>query len=229
MAEKLDYCQYYLNKFDYKALRGPIRATYKTKDEILDDYIRSSCYLEDPDVRNKYLAEDLYLFMRLESKLFCDLDAGAKRVLHRAIDRISSAVTYSDIFGAVSDFMWVEASTRICKKRGPERLISLTDNAVLEYRNAMVWLEEIKDKIDSLKYDLDCMEEVDNLPAHKRIFLGLIEDVDVAWYADWHNISDSERKEKMLYFRDDIKFYERIYFAFLVTNIHSHELRRRYR
>ena len=166
MAEKLDYCQYYLNKFDYKALRGPIRATYKTKDEILDDYIRSSCYLEDPDV----------------------LDAGAKRVLHRAIDRISSAVTYSDIFGAVSDFMWVEASTRICKKRGPERLISLTDNAVLEYRNAMVWLEEIKDKIDSLKYDLDCMEEVDNLPAHKRIFLGLIEDVDVAWYADWHNM-----------------------------------------
>lgn len=108
-------------------------------------------------------------------------------------------------------------------------MISLTDNAVLEYMNAMVWLEEIKKDIDNAKYNLSCMEAVDNLPKYKRMVPGLIEDEDVAWYADWHNISDSQRKQQMYDRREYIKRIERVYFAFLVTNIHCDELHRRYR
>ena len=206
----MDYCQYYLYKFEYKSLRGKIRETYKTKDEIRDAYESSLCYLKYPDDRNKYLVKALSLYLEVKSKRFYELDADANKVLQRSINRIRNEYTYEDIFGAVTDFMWVKASAMICKKKEPGSLISLTDNAVLEYMNAMVWLEEIKKDIDNAKYNLSCMEAVDNLPKYKRMVPGLIEDEDVAWYADWHNISDSQRKQQMYDRREYIKRIERV-------------------
>lgn len=170
MSERMDYCQYYLYKFADMAIPPSFQKMYKTKDDIRDAYKSSSCYLRTPDARDKHLVKTLSSFMQQDSERFDDLDVDANKVLRRSIDRISNARIYADIFGAASDYLWVEASARLCKNRKPGRLISLTNNGILETRKAMIWIEEIRDKIDNAKYDLSCMEEADNLTIDKRIF-----------------------------------------------------------
>lgn len=229
MSDRMDYCQYYLYKFADTAVPPFLQKTYKTKDDILDDYKSSSCYLRNTDDMNNYLVERLSFFIQRDSIKFSNLDEEANRVLQRAIDRISTPRTYSDIFGAASDYLWIEASARLSGSRNKEIPISLTDNEILENRKAIDWLTEIKENIDKAKYDLSCMEEADNLPIGKLIFLGLVENPDVAWYANAQNISYSEKKQRMEDCRIYIKELEAVYFAFLVTTMHCEELRRRYR
>ena len=229
MPGRMDYCEYYLYKFADMAVPFLIQKTYKTKDDIRDAYESSSCYLRNLDARNRYLVDTLTSFIEQDSEKFGRLDADANRILKRAINRISNAGTYADIFGAASDYLWVEASSRLSDSRGTGKPISLTDNEILENRRVTAWIAEIKEKIDNAKYDLSCMEEAENLPIGKKIFLGLVENPDVAWYANAENISYSEKKQRMSDCRVYIKELEAVYFAFLVTNIHCEELRRRYR
>ena len=229
MSERMDYCQYYLYKFANMAVPSSMQKIYRTKDDIRNAYESTSCYLSNPDARNKLVVESLSSFIRQDSERFGRLDVDAKRILQRSIDRINSAKTYADIFGAASDYLWIEASARLSGPRNTGKVISLTDNEILENRRATAWIVEIKEIIDRAKYDLSCMEEAENLPIGKKIFLGLVENPDVAWYAKAENISYSERKQRMSDCRVYIKELEAVYFAFLVTNIHCEELRRRYR
>lgn len=229
MSDRLDYCEYYLYKIADISVPPLMRKTYRSKDDIGDAYKKSSCYLKNVDARNKYLVDTLSSFMQQDSERFGRFDVDANRILQRAIDRINNARTYADVFGAASDYLWVEASVRLNGSSNTGKTISLTDNKTLENRKAAAWIAEIKKNIDNAKYDLRCMEEAENLPIGKKTFLGLIENPDVAWYANAKNISYFEKKQKMSDCRTYIKELEVVYFAFLVTNIHCEELRRRYR
>lgn len=229
MSEKMDYCQYYLYKFADMAVPHQIQKTYKTKDDIRDAYESSSCYLRNPDAMNKRVIETLSSFIKKDSEKFGRLDVDAKKILLRAVDRINNAKTYADIFGAASDYLWVNASARLSDPRNTGNVISLTDNENQENREAMTWIAEIKEEINNAKYDLNCMEEADNLPIVKQILLGLVKNPDVAWYANAQNISYSEKQLRMSDCRIYIEDLEVVYFAFLVTNIYCEELRRRYR
>lgn len=148
------------------------------------------------------------------------MDVGASRVLQGSIKRISNAVTYDDIFGALFDYLWVEASAKVYGNRKISSNISLIDNEILENTESMKWIEEIKEKIDKAKYDLRCMQETDNPTLGKRILLGFVENSDVVWYADTRNISYSERRQRRSDCKGFIKEHEMIYFALQVTNLY---------
>ena len=229
MPEKMDFCQYYLYKCADGVAPPSIQKIYKTKNNIRDAYESSTCYLRSPDERNKYLVDILSSFIQRNSKRFDNLNIDANRILQRSIKRISNARTYDDIFGALSDYLWVEASAKVCEVTKTRNIISLTDNEILENRKSLDWIVGIKEKIDKAKCDLSCMEEADNLPIGKQILLGLVENPDIVWYADARNISYSERRQKMSDCKVFIKEHEMIYFAFLITNLYHEELRRRYR
>lgn len=229
MSEKKDYCQYYLDKCTEGTIPSFIQRIYKTTDTIRDDYEGSTCFLRSPDDRNKYLVDTLSSFIQRDCERFDSLDVGASSVLQRTIKRISNAVIYDDVFGALSDYLWVEASAKVYEDRKISSNISLIANEMLENRKSMEWIEGVKEKIDNAKYDLSCMQEADNLMLGKRILLGLVENPDVAWYADARNISYSERRQRISDCKGFIKEHEMIYFAFLVTNLYHEKLRRRYR
>ena len=213
MSEKKDYCQYYLDKCTDGEMPSLMQRVYKTTDTIRDAYEGSTCFLRSSDDRNKYLVKTLSSFIQRNCERLDDsLDVEASSVLQRSVKRISNVVTYDDIFGALSDYLWVQASAGVC-----------------EDRKSLDWIEGIKEKIDTAKYDLCCMEEADSLPIGKRILSGLVGNPDVVWYADACNISYSERRQKMLDCRVFIKEHAMIYFAFLVTNLYHEKLRRRYR
>lgn len=230
MSEKKDYCQYYLDKCTDGEMPSLMQRVYKTTDTIRDAYEGSTCFLRSSDDRNKYLVKTLSSFIQRNCERLDDsLDVEASSVLQRSVKRISNVVTYDDIFGALSDYLWVQASAGVCEDRKIRSNISLIDNEILENRKSLDWIEGIKEKIDTAKYDLCCMEEADSLPIGKRILSGLVGNPDVVWYADACNISYSERRQKMLDCRVFIKEHAMIYFAFLVTNLYHEKLRRRYR
>ena len=73
------------------------------------------------------------------------------------------------------------------------------------------------------------MEESKKLPFGKRIFLGLVENKDVAWYANSENISYDELNHRISDCKRYIETKQLIYFAIIATAIVEEDLRRRYR
>lgn len=229
MSEEMDYCQYFLNKCTDESIPRSIRHIYQTIDSIRDAYKSSKGYLKSRDSRNTRLMKALSFFIEEDSDRFGRLDPDANRVLQRSIDRITNVRTYDDIFAALSDYLWIKASVRLCETGQPGTVIHLTAIDARETRHSALWLVELKKEIDDAKYDLKCMKEADKLPIKKQILQILIENDDVAWYANPHNISYSQLKQRMSERREFIENQERVYFSFLATNIYREHLRWRYR
>ena len=104
----------------------------------------------------------------------------------------SQIVTDDDVFTGVSNFLWIIAS----KKAATGYNFSLTDDALLERNYAAEWITDFAKKIEKAQYDLSCMEEADNLSFGKQIFLGLIKNPDVAWYARIYRMRISNKRFK---------------------------------
>ena len=229
MSDRMDYYQYYLSKCKNKELPTLVGKRYKTTDGVRDAFKNSTCYLKNPDDMNFYLIQTLSSYISEEAEDFSELDKDADRVLQRSINRITNARENEDIFEAISDFLWVKASVKLCEINIRNGIVSLTNIFYQEIRVTMEWLDEIIEKIKDAEYDLECMEESNRLPIGKQIFLGLVENPDVAWYANPHNILHSEKMQKISDCREYIRQLEMIYFAFLVTNIYREDIRKRYR
>ena len=137
----------------------------------------------------------------------------------------SQIVTDDDVFTGVSNFLWIIAS----KKAATGYNFSLTDDALLERNYAAEWITEFAKKIEKAQYDLSCMEEADNLSFGKQIFLGLIKNPDVAWYANRENISYEDLKQTIQNCRQYITENQIAYYVFVATAIYREELRERYR
>ena len=229
MSQNRDYCQYYLDKCSNKTIQFALRKIYKTTDDIRYAYENSPCFLKNRDERNVYLLDTVRGYIQNRGKKYDALDIDADKVLQRAINKINQAGKYDDIFEGLADYLWIEASTKLCRDRDKGAFISLIEDAMIENIMAAKWLKDLKEEIDNAKYELTCMEEADNLPLKKKMFLILVDNRDVAWYANSNNISYSERKQRISDFRIFIKEHEMVYFALLVTNIYREELLRRYR
>lgn len=137
----------------------------------------------------------------------------------------SQIVTDDDVFTGVSNFLWIIAS----KKAATGYNFSLTDDALLERNYAAEWITEFAKKIEKAQYDLSCMEEADNLSFGKQIFLGLIKNPDVAWYANRENISYEDFKQTIQNCRQYITENQIAYYVFVATAIYREDLRERYR
>lgn len=222
MSEKMDYCLYYLRQCSDGIVEVLMRNTdYKTVDSIRSAYEKSSCCSRrNPDYRNRLLVRSVPSFIKQDSERFGCLDADADRVLKRSVERIKNAGTYSDIFKALTDYLWVAASAEICKNR---RIISLTDNYRIETVRAMDWINGIKKRIDDEERELSCMAKADDLSLVGRALADYNPDHRVAWYAG--NYPRSEIKQMISERRSLIKELEMIYFAFLVTNLYREQLR----
>ena len=105
----------------------------------------------------------------------------------------------------------------------------MTDDALLERNYAAEWITEFAKKIEKAQYDLSCMEEADNLSFVKQIFLGLIKNPDVAWYANRENISYEDFKQTIQNCRQYITENQIAYYVFVATAIYREDLRERYR
>ena len=103
---------------------------------------------------NFHLIQTLSYYISEEAEDFSELDNDADRVLQRSIKRITNARENEDIFEAISDFLWVKASVKLCEINNRNGIVSLTNIFYQEVRVTMEWLDEIIEKIKDAEYDL---------------------------------------------------------------------------
>ena len=198
---------------------------FQTTKSFLDEYERSSSYYGTTKEKNHKLIDYLSSIINQEAKRLGRLTPDASTVLNRCQEKIRYAKTHDDVFTGVSNFLWIIAS----KKAATGYNFSLTDDALLERNYAAEWITEFAKKIEKAQYDLSCMEEADNLSFGKQIFLGLIKNPDVAWYADRENISYEDFKQRIQNCRQYITENQIAYYVFVATAIYREDLRERYR
>ena len=220
-----DFCQYIISKCRFittGAATGKIIATTK---QYIDAYESSACFCGSARLRNRRIINAVSAAIEEENEGGIPFDNDARRVYSRSKKEISIADTYDQILKAISDFLWVKASKLSCESN----LISLTDDPISERNLISSWILELKKEIENAQYDLNCMEESKKLPFGKRIFLGLVENKDVAWYANSENISYDELNHRISDCKRYIETKQLIYFAIIATAIVEEDLRRRYR
>lgn len=220
-----DYCQYMISKCVTRATAPATDGLFQTTKAFLDAYESSSSYYETTKAKNRKLIDYLSFTINQEAEKFGPLTPDAMTVLNRCQEKITYAKTYDDVFTGVSNFLWIIASKKAAKGYN----FPLIDDALLERNYAAEWITELAKKIEKAQYDLSCMEEADNLSFGKQIFLGLIKNPDVAWYANRENIKYEDFKQTIKNCRQYIKENQFIYYVFAATAIYHEDLRRRYR
>ena len=225
MIAEQDYCQYIISKCVTKDSSPATDGAFRTTKAFLDAYESSSSFYGSVSAKNRKLVEWVSFTIDQEAQQIGLLESDAMTVLTRCQKKIADAETYDDVFTAVSDFLWVVAS----KKAAKGSHFSLTDDSLLERKYATEWIAELGKKIEEARYDLRCMEEADNLPLGKQIFLGLVENPDGAWYANRENISYDDFKQQIKDCRRYLEESQFLYYVFTVTVIYREDLRSRYR
>lgn len=161
MMEEQDYCQYIISKCVAKGCSSITNRAFRTPEEFLNAYESSSCFRGSVGVRNQKIVECMSNIIRQETEKLGQLtpDTERERVLSRCLEKLSTVNSYEDIFTAVSNFLWLMASKRAAKGDS----FSLTDNVIQERKYTVEWIAELEDKVKKAKYDLNCMEEAENL------------------------------------------------------------------
>lgn len=224
MMEEQDYCQYIISKCVAKGCSSITNRVFRTPEEFLNAYEGSSCSRGSVGVRNQKLVECMSHIIRQETEKLGQLTPDTKSVLSRCLEKLSVVNSYEDIFTAVSNFLWLMASKRAAKGES----FSLTDDAIQERKYTVAWIAEFEDKLKEAKYDLNCMEEAENLSFGKKIFLGLVNNTDVRWYANSENISYKELKQRIIDCRRYLEEKQFASYVFIATAIYREDLRRRY-
>lgn len=224
MSEQ-DYCQYIISKCISKNCSPATDGTFRTTKIFLESYENSQSFWGSTKARNRRLIKEITDTIDEQIWNLIDLEADAQRILVRCRNNIKEIRTHEDLFTVASDFLWVMASIKASEKTS----IALLDDSSSERYFSIVWIKELAENIKDAEYDLNCMNEANQLPIRKRIFRGLICNPDVAYYANRENISCQELKQHMNDCQVYIKEKQQLYYAFMATVIYEENLRRRYR
>lgn len=86
-------------------------------------------------------------------------------------------------------YLWIIASIQ---KAVGTTTMHLLRRLNLENSSVIVWIDGFYVNVQKAEYDLSCMQEAKGLPFVKKIFLGTIQNADVAHYANSDNYSYDE-------------------------------------
>ena len=223
MADQ-DYCQYIISKCAAKNCSLATGGVFRTTKAFLESYENSQSFFLCARMRNQSIVDWAAEFFDKQIYESADLGADARKILSRCQRKIKEIRTYNELFTVLSDFLWVMAS----RKASESRRIALIDDSLRERSLATAWITEWEKETKDAQYDLECMNEVDNLPLGKLIFSGFISNPDVAKYVNRAYISYEDFKQRIVDCQMYIKKRQQLYYAFMATVIYREDLRRRY-
>lgn len=223
MAEQ-DYCQYIISKCAAKGCSPATDGVFRTTKTFLESYENSQSFSVSARVRNQRILEWAADVVDEQISESSDLGPDAKKLLSRCQKKLKEIRTYEELFTVFSDFLWVMAS----RKASESRRIALIDDSLRERSLATAWITEWEKETKDAQYDLECMNEADNLPLGKLIFSGFISNPDVAKYVNRDYISYEDFKQRMVACQTFIMKRTQLYYAFMATAIYREDLRRRY-
>lgn len=224
MAEQ-DYCQYIISKCVTKGCSPATDGAFRTTKAFLGSYENSQSFSVSARVRDQRILEWAAEVVDEQIYESADLEPDAKKLLSRCQRKVKEIRTYEELFTVLSDFLWVMAS----RKASESRRTSLIDDSLRERSLATAWITEWEKETKNAQYDLECMNEADNLPLSKLIFSGFISNPDVAKYVNRDYISYEDFKQRIVDCQMYIMKRQQLYFAFMATAIYREDLRRRYR
>ena len=223
MAEQ-DYCQYIISKCVTKGCSRATNGMFRTTKAFIDAYENSQNFSVCAEVRNQRILEWTADVVDEQIYESADLGPDAKMLLLRCQRKAKEIRTYEELFTVLSDFLWVMAS---CKSYENRKTTLIADD-LRECSLATVWITEWDKETNNAQYDLECMNEADNLPLSKHIFSGFISNPDAAKYVNRDYISYEDFKQRIADCQMYIKKRQQLYYVFMATVIYREDLRRRY-
>lgn len=229
------YCEYILDKCITNDISRWLPDFFATKEELINSYYESSCFIRNEAISNRRLVEDVYSALIDEfAPMEDNFDADAKMVLIRCINTSSKLKETSEldtvgldrVFKIVDDYLWLKASLQNDRKKGDA--IHLINSDFDEKNAKIVVIKTIKGEIENARIDLQAMEQARDLPFVRRVFSGL-EDENVRYYADAANFSTEELKNRMRDCRSFITRKEDLFYNVAATFVLCAFLRERIR
>lgn len=224
MSAEQDYCQYIISKCKFRGAKLATEGVFLTTKAFLNAYEGSSSFFIGARERDRRIIDWTADVIEKENQNTIDLNADTKDFLSRCRCRIDMVKTYEEMFTVLADFLWIMAS----RKAAGGRIVSLTDDVLIERKYASAWISEWNQEIKDAQYDLECMNEADNLPLGKQIFQGFISNRDVAKYVNREYISYEDFKQRIADCRLYIEKKQLLYYSFTATVIYREDLSRRY-